>query len=63
MPMFGDPNSQMMESPEEKSIRLQTELLEVQKENLELTKKLNSTAKATQSTTEKQYQETVAKNY
>ena len=63
MPMFGDPNSQMMESPEEKSIRLQTELLEVQKENLELTKRLNSTAKATQSATEKQYQETVGKAY
>ena len=62
MPMFGDPNSQMMESPEEKSIRLQTELLEVQKENLELTKKLNSTAKATQVSTDKVYQDAIMRN-
>ena len=63
MPMFGDPGSQMQETPEEKAIRLQIENNELQKELVETTKKLLAASNKTAFSTEKTYQETVGKAY
>ena len=63
MPMFGDPGSQMQETPEEKAIRLQMENNELQKELVEINKKLLASANKTARSTENTYQETVGKAY
>ena len=63
MPMFGDPGSQMQETPEEKAIRLQMENNELQRELVEINKKLLASSNKTAYSTEKTYQETVGKAY
>ena len=63
MPMFGDPGSQMQETPEEKAIRLQMENNELQRELVEINKKLLASSNKTAFSTEKTYQETVGKAY
>ncbi len=63
MPMFGDPSSAMDETPEQKAIRLQMENNELQKELVDVTKKLLATSNKTAFSTEKTYQETVNKAY
>ena len=63
MPMFGDPGSQMQETPEEKAIRLQMENNELQRELVEINKKLLASSNKTARSTENTYQETVGKAY
>ena len=63
MPMFGDPASAMQETPEEKAIRLQMENNELQRELVDVTKKLLSSSNKTARSTENTYQETVGKAY
>jgi len=63
MPMFGDPGSQVQESPEEKAIRLQMENNELQKELVELNKKILANSKKSADSGEKVYQDAILRNY